>query len=319
MIGPGDARETAQGSAASSPPSCPFCRAGATRLRSFVVSNINGKRYDHRVCSGCGLEFFTPLEFEDVYATELYEDYAEIHQGDPHNVPLWTASVVEAVARRFPQGLTGKQVLDIGCGNGLCFRLFQERLGLTADDYHGLDIDDKSLEAAGRMGVRHRHRGFFGAEFAARHQQAFDVVVSTEVVEHQTDPRGFFSALFQVVRPGGWIFLTTPNRDRFFLRWREVQGDMPPHHFLRFNRRFFLHNFGPLVAETRTLAEKGNYLKSGRALSRRVLGTSGFWPFLLPVAALLRAMDALEGKDLLVVLRKDSHQPASLVEPRRDA
>jgi 2-polyprenyl-3-methyl-5-hydroxy-6-metoxy-1,4-benzoquinol methylase len=45
-----------------------------------------------------------------------------------------------------------------------------------------------------------------------RPQRTFDLVVSSEVVEHVPDKAAFFETIDTILRPGGWVILTTPNR-----------------------------------------------------------------------------------------------------------
>jgi 2-polyprenyl-3-methyl-5-hydroxy-6-metoxy-1,4-benzoquinol methylase len=41
---------------------------------------------------------------------------------------------------------------------------------------------------------------------------AADVVVSVETIEHLENPRAFIRELVRLVKPGGWILITTPNQ-----------------------------------------------------------------------------------------------------------
>lgn len=51
---------------------------------------------------------------------------------------------------------------------------------------------------------------------------SFDIVVAIEVIEHVTDDHAFVAQIFRVLRPGGTVYLTTPNGD--YIR------NEPPHH-----------------------------------------------------------------------------------------
>lgn len=42
--------------------------------------------------------------------------------------------------------------------------------------------------------------------------QTFDLVVSSEVIEHVPDKIAFFKTIDTILRPGGWVILTTPNK-----------------------------------------------------------------------------------------------------------
>lgn len=45
-----------------------------------------------------------------------------------------------------------------------------------------------------------------------RPNETFNLVVSTEVLEHVSDKAAFFKTIDTILRPGGWVILTTPNK-----------------------------------------------------------------------------------------------------------
>jgi 2-polyprenyl-3-methyl-5-hydroxy-6-metoxy-1,4-benzoquinol methylase len=42
-----------------------------------------------------------------------------------------------------------------------------------------------------------------------------DVIVAAEIIEHLENPRALMRELARMVKPGGWIFVTTPNQLSF--------------------------------------------------------------------------------------------------------
>jgi len=48
---------------------------------------------------------------------------------------------------------------------------------------------------------------------SAQPSDHFDGVVSIEVIEHVPDDEAFVAQIARVIKPGGWLFLTTPNGD----------------------------------------------------------------------------------------------------------
>ena len=50
---------------------------------------------------------------------------------------------------------------------------------------------------------------------AEEFHERFDAVIATEVIEHVAHPDQFLSAIASTVKPGGWLFMTTPN-GRYF-------------------------------------------------------------------------------------------------------
>jgi SAM-dependent methyltransferase len=75
-------------------------------------------------------------------------------------------------------------------------------------------------------------------EYAKEKNLKFDVITFFEVLEHQDKPREFLEMVKGLLREGGYIAGSVPNRERLFIEidWKYYHGDYPPHHFLRFSK-----------------------------------------------------------------------------------
>lgn len=105
-------------------------------------------------------------------------------------------------------GRTQGTILDLGCGNGAIARKLIE-LGY---DVYGVDasatgIAIANFEAPGRFFVLDLSTGQLPSELANKH---FDIVISTEVIEHLYDPRGFISFARKILADGGEFIVSTP-------------------------------------------------------------------------------------------------------------
>jgi SAM-dependent methyltransferase len=62
--------------------------------------------------------------------------------------------------------------------------------------------------------------------------------LNCEVLEHQDKPREFLEMVKGLLKEGGYIAGSVPNRERLFVEmyWKYFHGDYPPHHFLRFSK-----------------------------------------------------------------------------------
>ena len=100
----------------------------------------------------------------------------------------------------------GTKVLDVGCGRGE-FTAFFGSKGCAAE---GIDISQTGIEYARQQhpGVTF-HVGVVETLLPAR-KGAFDVLFSSEVIEHLFDPGTYLAAMNQLLRPGGTLVLTTP-------------------------------------------------------------------------------------------------------------
>jgi SAM-dependent methyltransferase len=122
-----------------------------------------------------------------------------------HAAPSNThARVWELVQARIGE-LAGKRVLDVPCGAGA----FSARLAASGADLRALDVAAVEPFLAPRE-ARALADANLGLPFAAGE---FDAVVTIEGIEHLENPSLFLRECARVTRPGGWIFLTTPNVD----------------------------------------------------------------------------------------------------------
>ena len=114
----------------------------------------------------------------------------------------------------------GARVLEVGCGRGWLS-------GLVLRRYGAVTACDLSVEPIAKA-----RAAFPDVEFETRDVMAdppvgqFDLVVSSEVIEHIEDQAAFADSLVDVTRPGGSILLTTPNG---FLRerWERAASFVP--------------------------------------------------------------------------------------------
>jgi 2-polyprenyl-6-hydroxyphenyl methylase / 3-demethylubiquinone-9 3-methyltransferase len=110
-------------------------------------------------------------------------------------------------------GLRGKRVLDVGCGGGI----LSEAMAAHGAEVTGIDLSEKALEIARlhllESGTQVIYREV-AIEALAREQPAgFDVVTCMEVLEHVPDPASHVLACATLLKPGGYAFFATINRN----------------------------------------------------------------------------------------------------------
>ncbi len=103
-------------------------------------------------------------------------------------------------------------VADIGCGGGL----LSEALARAGARVTGVDLATQVIEVArlhlheSQLTVDYRVQS--SADLAAAEPAAFDVVCCMELVEHVPDPAALVADLAAMLKPGGWLFMSTLNR-----------------------------------------------------------------------------------------------------------
>lgn len=110
--------------------------------------------------------------------------------------------------------LKGKRVLDIGCGGGI----LSDAMARKGARVTGIDLSVKALKVAqlhaleaGTANVEYQE---ISAEaMASQEPGSFDVVTCMEMLEHVPDPSSVVRACSELVKPGGWVFFSTLNRN----------------------------------------------------------------------------------------------------------
>lgn len=109
--------------------------------------------------------------------------------------------------------LTGKRVLDIGCGGGI----LSESMATLGADVKGIDLSNEALGVADlhslESGVTVNYEEIAAETLAAREPASFDVATCMEMLEHVPDPSKVVEACKTLVKPGGWVFFSTLNRN----------------------------------------------------------------------------------------------------------
>lgn len=108
----------------------------------------------------------------------------------------------------------GLRTLDIGCGGGILTDSLA-RKGATA---LGIDLSTKALKVAQLHAMEAQtanvaYREVSAEALAAEAPGQFDLVTCMEMLEHVPDPASIVRACSTLVKPGGWVFFSTLNRN----------------------------------------------------------------------------------------------------------
>ena len=135
---------------------------------------------------------------------------------DPHSEfrplheinPLRLSWIAEAAG-----GLSGKDVLDVGCGGGI----LAEAMAGAGARVTGIDLSAKALGVAKlhqlESGAAVDYRLIAAEDMAAAQPGTFDLVTCMEMLEHVPDPASVVAACARLARPGGTLVFSTLNRN----------------------------------------------------------------------------------------------------------
>src|SRR5579883_252113 len=160
------------------------------------------------------------------------------------------------------------KVLDVGCGTGLN----ASHLAALGHTVVGVDVSTVAIE-------QFRGKGFEGyvcdieAQKVPVPDASFDAAYASEVIEHCADTHAFLTELFRVIKPGGTLFLSTPNSAFWPFRILGVLGRTPTEYQHPGHVRFFSKS--SLAAAIRkagfridTISARHMYMLLGSAFDR---------------------------------------------------
>lgn len=110
--------------------------------------------------------------------------------------------------------LSGKRVLDVGCGGGI----LADSMAFKGASVLGIDLSTKALKVAQLHALEAQtpsinYREVSAEALASESPGTFDVVTCMEMLEHVPDPASVVRACAALVKPGGWVFFSTINRN----------------------------------------------------------------------------------------------------------
>lgn len=230
-------------------------------------------------CRRCGLVYVTPRLRDHLQQQERF--YELVTEGNTEAAaerdrhPRRMKSLTK-VARSYMNYKRIGHLLDVGCGFGT-FLEVAESLDWRAC---GLEVASAPASVAGR-----HHDVFYGFLSDAPYEpNSFDVVRLNDVIEHVPSPRALVRDIERILRPGGLLYISTPNVDSFSValqhqRWRYVRGQ---DHLYLFDLRTLRHlleveGFKVVKVSTRGIRLTDQDRRSGtqplflRKLTRRTL------------------------------------------------
>jgi SAM-dependent methyltransferase len=229
---------------------CPGCGSAAHRPL--------GRKNEHVVlqCAGCGV-LFTGEQPRPGDLRDLYDHYYDHSQFEVSGVAA--ASLERLVRSLEPARATGRW-LDVGYGEGGLLRV-AERHGWRC---HGTEVSPAAL----RYG---EGRGWVVAAAASDPrlpEQGFDVVTMIELIEHVTEPDDLLRAAWRWLRPGGVLYLTTPNARSLNGRLLGLSWSVcaPPEHLTLWSARGLGRALARAGFHTRQVRTEG--LNPGELLAR---------------------------------------------------
>ncbi|MDP3719079.1 MAG: class I SAM-dependent methyltransferase [Acidobacteriota bacterium] len=157
------------------------------------------------------------------------DDWGEAQPGPLNGrIGLELAELLVTLVRQQPDV---RSICDLGCGNGY----LAGRLGALGHRVVGLDASVPYLEAARQYYASDNvtfRRAVFGADADLAHEDeaAFDLVISSDVIEHLYRPADLIETAARLLRPGGRLIVGTPYHGYWKNLAISVLGKWDEHH-----------------------------------------------------------------------------------------
>jgi SAM-dependent methyltransferase len=227
---------------------CPVCGSDCHKLVGWRGGDSHhggrGVRTTIVRCTACTHLYPNPMPFPIQDLDRLYVDPDSYFEG--HDIEKKKLVGLELLRElEVALGRRGRY-LDVGCGRGEW--LWAARQAGWA--YEGVDPSSTYIEWGRRnLGVEGRAMTLEEAQFADNY---FDAVSLSSLIEHLYEPYVTLQEVYRILRPGGLLWLDSPNEDGLYMRvgnlYMRVLGrdwvinlapTFPPYHVQGFNQRSF--------------------------------------------------------------------------------
>ncbi|MBF0231417.1 MAG: class I SAM-dependent methyltransferase [Desulfamplus sp.] len=205
--------------------------------------------FPYSLCEECGSLFQSPRP--SISAFEKFYRESESSQ-------YWAESFFPAVAearrdkvfksrvKRLSdlcetKGLDAQKIVDVGAG-----------YGIFLEEWRNIypDVNAIAIEPSQYLANECRSKNLVVLEDIVENIEGYDnyadLVICFEVLEHVYEPLSFIQTLMKLVRPGGYVFLSTLCVDGFDIQmlWENSKSIFPPHHINFLSIRGFEQLFG---------------------------------------------------------------------------
>lgn len=221
---------------------CTLCNSQAFRVYEGMIGYIENSKFDIYECANCDASFVDPLSSDESIYNHIYRQaelipgytrysrFAELVKkvGRPLDVlanlenTYW--SVRESLRKIFGDHKKDISILEVGSGLGyLTYSL--NKAGYTTI---GLDLSREAVNKA-----KERYGNFYEAGdlflVSKERPKCYDCIIMTEILEHVENPKSFIEATLFMLKDGGKLIITTPNKTKSEkgIIW---QSDVPPVH-----------------------------------------------------------------------------------------
>lgn len=203
--------------------SCNNCGSDNHKLLVEIRGNRGAdfiaKKHKVVICENCGLVFLNPqhevVDYEKFYSQQLASS-AKIKNLDKFKKNYRQSGnyyLKEFLLKNIDEeNLSARpKLLDIGCGHGVFLYFLKE----DNFELYGLEPGNGAVEFGRQLGLNITQGTLEEADLP---ENNFDIIVSLATIEHVNDPLNVLKKIQSLLRPGGYLLLTTPDFREMVLR-----------------------------------------------------------------------------------------------------
>mgnify|MGYP000954079121 FL=1 len=224
---------------------CYVCGNKSNLIYQDYPGYVEGTKYHIYHCPDCNTNFIDQNSIDisiydliysqkKVLGYDRYFNYAEKVKTEKN--PLKYLAFSESMyypVYRYLKGKKNLRILEVGCGNGY-LSYSMNKLGHNVT---GIDLSANAIANA-----KKNYGNYFVnssvEDFSKNNNEKYDLIVSTEVIEHVKNPVLFFKELYHLLNKNGTLILTTP--DMGFTKNDSIWfTDLPPVHLFWFSYQSF--------------------------------------------------------------------------------
>jgi SAM-dependent methyltransferase len=247
---------------------CPFCKDNSSKFWFLkkIKADSGHTPYEIYRCKSCSSAYVYPLpteEFLNIFYNELQplasitpgnriEDTIELIYSSEKSYPNTTLDA-RRIIEKCKKYSSGSRFLDVGAGFGL-FTREAIKLGFECTAIEASRNNCDIFEAINGFKPNNQLLDF---EFANSHQEKFDVVLLSQVLEHIPEPEHAVKLIQKILKKDGVCAVAVPHFGSFVSKFQGTK-DMfitPPEHLNFFsiqglNKLFIRNNFTVISTQT---------------------------------------------------------------------
>ena len=158
--------------------------------------------------------------------------FKPLHKFNPIRISYIREKIVEyfSLDKKSIAPFSELKILDVGCGGGL----ISEPFAKMKANVTGIDASEKNIEIAKihakKSNLEINYIAISAEELLEKNEDKFDVVFALEIIEHVSNPEAFIKSCSELLKPNGFLFVATINRNiksyllakvavEYILRW----------------------------------------------------------------------------------------------------